>query len=107
MSRTDVKEEILRLREELTHHNYLYYVKDEPVISDKEFDDMLSHLSSLERQYPQYDDPTSPTRRVGGEVTSEFNTVKHRHRMYSLDNTYSREELAEFDARVHKELGEG
>ena len=107
MSRTDVKEEILRLREELTHHNYLYYVKDEPVISDKEFDDMLSHLSSLERQYPQYDDPTSPTRRVGGEVTSEFNTVKHRHRMYSLDNTYSREELAEFDARVRKELGEG
>ncbi|MBQ1275729.1 MAG: NAD-dependent DNA ligase LigA, partial [Flavobacteriales bacterium] len=98
MSRTDVKEEILRLREELTRHNYLYYVKDTPVISDKEFDDMLSHLSVLEREHPEYDDPTSPTRRVGGEVTRDFATVVHRTRMYSLDNTYSREEIADFDA---------
>ncbi|MBQ1968126.1 MAG: NAD-dependent DNA ligase LigA [Flavobacteriales bacterium] len=106
MSRTDVKEEILRLREELTRHNYLYYVKDTPVISDKEFDDMLSHLSVLEREHPEYDDPTSPTRRVGGEVTRDFATVVHRTRMYSLDNTYSREEIADFDARVRRELGD-
>ncbi|MDD4820302.1 MAG: NAD-dependent DNA ligase LigA [Flavobacteriales bacterium] len=106
MTPSQAKEEIQRLRTELTEHNYRYYVQDEPTISDKEFDDELRHLSDLERQYPEFDDPTSPTKRVGGEVTKVFDTVRHRTRMYSLDNTYSREELAEFDARVRRELSQ-
>lgn len=100
------KEEIESLREELDGHNYRYYILDTPTISDKEFDEKLRRLSDLEKQYPKFDDPDSPTHRVGGQVTKFFDTVRHRSRMYSLDNTYSREELEDFDRRVRKELGE-
>ena len=100
------KEEIESLREELDGHNYRYYILDTPTISDKEFDEKLRRLSDLEKQYPEFDDPDSPTHRVGGQVTKFFDTVRHRSRMYSLDNTYSREELEDFDRRVRKELGE-
>ncbi len=101
------KAEITALRDELNEHNYRYYVLDSPNISDKEFDDMLARLAELEKQYPEFSDPDSPTQRVGGQVTKIFDTVTHRTRMYSLDNTYSRDELADFDARVRKGLGEG
>ena len=101
------KAEITALRDELNEHNYRYYVLDSPSISDKEFDDMLARLAELEKQYPEFSDPDSPTQRVGGQVTKIFDTVTHRTRMYSLDNTYSRDELADFDARVRKGLGEG
>lgn len=101
------KAEITALRDELNEHNYRYYVLDSPSISDREFDDMLARLAELEKQYPEFSDPDSPTRRVGGQVTKIFDTVTHRTRMYSLDNTYSRDELADFDARVRKGLGEG
>lgn len=105
MTPQQAKEEIVSLREELDGHNYRYYVLDASTISDKEFDDKLRRLSDLEKQYPEFDDPDSPTRRVGGQVTKFFDTVRHRSRMYSLDNTYSREELEDFDRRVRKELG--
>lgn len=106
MTPQQAKEEIVSLREELDGHNYRYYVLDTPTISDKEFDEKLRRLSGLEKQYPEFDDPDSPTHRVGGQVTKFFDTVRHRSRMYSLDNTYSQEELADFDRRVRKELGD-
>ncbi len=106
MTPQQAKEEIESLREELDGHNYRYYVLDTPTVSDKEFDEKLRRLSDLEKQYPEFDDPDSPTHRVGGQVTKFFDTVRHRSRMYSLDNTYSREELEDFDRRVRKELGE-
>lgn len=105
MTPQEAKVEIESLREQLNEHNYRYYVLDSPTISDREFDELLRHLADLEKQYPEFDDPDSPTRRVGGEVTRVFDTVRHRSRMYSLDNTYSREELEDFDRRVRKELG--
>ena len=106
MTPQQANEEIESLREELDGHNYRYYVLDTPTISDKEFDEKLRRLSDLEKQYPEFDDPDSPTHRVGGQVTKFFDTVRHRSRMYSLDNTYSREELEDFDRRVRKELGD-
>lgn len=95
---------ISQLSKELEHHNYQYYVLAQPSISDYEFDLLLKELEELEKQYPQYADPNSPTQKVGGFVTKEFNTVPHRHMMLSLANTYSTEELNEFHNRVIKGL---
>ena len=102
----ELKEKIEKLRAELRDHNYRYYVLDSPIISDYEFDMMLKELQSLEDQHPEYYDPNSPTVRVGGEVTKNFNTVVHDHRMYSLDNSYSKEELLDWEKRVQRILGE-
>lgn len=107
MTPQEAKRTLEALRRELDGHNYRYYVLDDPEISDREFDEKLRRLADMEKQYPEFDDPDSPTRRVGGQVTKFFDTVRHRSRMYSLDNTYSREELADFDQRVRKALGEG
>ncbi|WP_081212380.1 NAD-dependent DNA ligase LigA [Salegentibacter sediminis] len=96
------EEKIRHLREELTHHNYLYYVLDKPEISDYDFDMKLKELQELEEQNPEFDDPNSPTRRVGGAVTKSFATVVHRYRMYSLSNSYSKEELQDWEKRVKK-----
>ena len=96
---------IIELREELREHNYKYYVLDQPVISDYEFDMKLQELVKLESAHPEYFDPNSPTQRVGGEVTKKFNTVEHKSRMYSLDNSYSREEVLDWQKRVQKILG--
>ncbi len=101
----EVKEKIEQLREELREHNYKYYVLDNPSISDYQFDMKLKELESLEHQYPEYYDESSPTVRVGGEVTKSFNTVVHDYRMYSLDNSYSIEELLEWEKRIRKILG--
>jgi DNA ligase (NAD+) len=101
----DAKEKIKQLREALHEHNYLYYILDAPKISDFEFDQMLSSLQELERQYPELFDPNSPTQRVGGGVTKNFKTQAHRYPMYSLSNTYSKEELLQWVARVEKVLG--
>ncbi|HCK04920.1 MAG TPA: DNA ligase (NAD(+)) LigA, partial [Flavobacteriaceae bacterium] len=84
-----VADKIKALRAELTQHNYRYYVLDEPVISDYEFDQLLIQLQELEQANPQFYDPNSPTQRVGGAVTKNFVTVPHDYRMYSLDNSYS------------------
>lgn len=98
--------EILELRKILREHNYNYYVLDEPVISDYEFDVLLKKLQSLEEKFPEFDDPHSPSKRVGGEVTKIFQTRKHKFPMYSLDNSYSKEDIIDWEKRNHKILGE-
>ncbi len=101
----EIKEKISELRASLHEHNYLYYIKDAPVISDFEFDQMLNSLLELEREYPEFFDANSPTQRVGGGVTKNFKTQLHRYPMYSLSNTYSKEELMQWVTRVEKVLG--
>ena len=95
-----IEEEIIRLTAELNRHNYNYYMLDAPVISDYEFDQLLRHLQELEKAHPEFMQPDSPTQRVGGTVTKRFETVKHVYPMLSLGNTYSEEELLEFDNRI-------
>jgi len=99
------KEQILALRKALHDHNYRYYVLDDPIISDYEFDQSLRKLATLEKQYPEYHDPNSPSLRVGGGVTKDFPTVAHEFPMYSLDNAYSKQELLDWEKRVQKGLG--
>lgn len=97
-----IKARIDALVDDLKHHNYLYYVLAMPEISDREFDARVKELEELERQYPQYQRPDSPVLNVGGEITREFASVKHDIPMLSLSNTYSREELFDFDQRLRK-----
>ncbi len=99
---SSIKEIIQNLRKELSEHNYNYYVLDEATISDYEFDVKLKELQALEAQHPEFYDANSPTLRVGGEVTKNFNTIVHNHRMYSLDNSYSLEDLKDWEARIRK-----
>ena len=96
------KEQIFKLREELSQHNHSYYVLDEPSITDFEFDVKLKQLQSLELNYPELYDASSPTLRVGGEVTKNFETIVHAQRMYSLDNSYSKEDLMDWEVRLRK-----
>lgn len=101
----DVLQRIKALREELNLHNYNYYVLDRPTISDYEFDVKLKELQDLESKHPEYFDESSPTQRVGGAVTKSFETVQHQYRMYSLDNSYSKEDVLDWEARIQKVLG--
>ena len=94
------RESILSLREQLHRHNYNYYVLNAPVISDKEFDEMMYLLQTLEERHPDMADPNSPTQRVGSDLNDEFQTVPHRRPMLSLANTYNLEEVREFYQRV-------
>ncbi len=94
---------IVNLRKEIDYHSYLYYVKSEPEITDFEFDKLLKELEQLENEYPQFDDKYSPTKRVGSDITSEFNQVTHNYPVLSLSNTYSEEDLIDFDTRIKKE----
>ena len=96
------KELILKLRKELSQHNHNYYVLDEPSISDFEFDIKLKQLQALELSNPEMYDSSSPTLRVGGEVTKNFETLVHAQRMYSLDNSYSKEDLMDWEIRLRK-----
>ncbi|MEW4924197.1 NAD-dependent DNA ligase LigA [Algibacter sp. 2305UL17-15] len=98
----DVRQHIINLRNELREHNYNYYVLDNPTITDYEFDLKLKELQELEEQHPEFYDANSPTQRVGGEITKNFETVKHEHRMYSLDNSYSKEDLLDWEKRIKK-----
>ena len=98
----NVSERIQFLRTELRQHNHSYYVLDKPTISDFEFDKLLEELIHLENKNPEFFDPHSPSQRVGGKVSKSFNTVKHQYPMLSLGNTYSEEELRDFDKRIHK-----
>jgi len=97
-----IQEQIEALRDELRQHNYNYYVQDNPTISDFEFDVKLKQLQELEAKYPEFYDATSPTLRVGGEITKNFETVAHEHRMYSLENSYSKEDLLDWETRIKK-----
>ena len=96
------QELIAQLRKELRQHNYNYYVLDQPIISDFEFDMKLKQLQDLELQYPEMQDPNSPTLRVGGAVTKNFKTVVHAQRMYSLENSYSKSDLLDWETRIKK-----
>ena len=101
-----VLDTIKNLRDELNQHNYNYYVLDKPTISDFEFDQKLKQLQDLEAQHPDFFDENSPTQRVGGMVTKNFETIKHEYRMYSLDNSYSIEDLQDWEIRIQKVLGD-
>ncbi|APY09737.1 DNA ligase (NAD(+)) LigA [Seonamhaeicola sp. S2-3] len=98
----NIEQQINQLRDELREHNYNYYVLDNPTISDYEFDLKLKELQALEEKYPEFFDANSPTQRVGGEVTKNFETVVHENRMYSLDNSYSKEDLLDWETRIKK-----
>ncbi|WP_052910231.1 NAD-dependent DNA ligase LigA [Riemerella anatipestifer] len=104
MLQDDIKTKIEELREKLHQHNYNYYVLDTPGISDYEFDVMLEELKNLELAHPEFADDNSPTQRVGGNITKNFPTVEHRHRMYSLDNSYNFEDLSDWQNRLIKSL---
>ena len=103
---TEVQARIQELSDKLRYYNHKYYQESTSEISDYEFDMLLKELQKLEEEHPEYKLPDSPTQRVGGTITKEFETVKHRFPMLSLDNTYSEEELRDFDKRVRKSVGD-
>ncbi|MFK8275886.1 NAD-dependent DNA ligase LigA [Capnocytophaga cynodegmi] len=100
-----MKIKIEQLRAELNQHNYNYYILDNPTISDYEFDLKLKELQELEKTHPEFYDENSPTVRVGGTITKNFKTIAHEFRMYSLDNSYSKEDLEDWEKRVIKAIG--
>ena len=102
----DIEKKIKDLTAELNQYNYQYYVLANSVISDYDFDLKLKELEALEAQYPAFADPNSPTQRVGGDITARFQTERHRWPMLSLGNTYSQEELLDFDQRIRKIIGD-
>ncbi len=106
MSNDAIRARIEALTAELNQHNYRYYVLAQPTISDTDFDVKLAELAHLEKQYPEFIDPDSPTQKVGGDITKQFNTVRHRWPMLSLGNTYNEQDLRDFDERVRKAIGD-
>lgn len=101
----DIQQRIQALRDELNHHNYNYYVLDNATIPDFEFDQKLKELQELEAANPEFFDENSPTQRVGGMITKNFPTIVHEQRMFSLDNSYSKEDLQDWEKRIKRELG--
>ncbi|MCB9361434.1 MAG: NAD-dependent DNA ligase LigA [Flavobacteriales bacterium] len=106
MTPTEAQEKIAHLSKEINQHNYNYYMADKPTISDYDFDMLLEELQRLEEQFPEFADENSPTKRVGGTITKNFKTIKHKYPMLSLGNSYSREEITDFESRI-KKLVEG
>lgn len=106
MEKEEVKNKIEELSSELSKHNHAYYVLDKPSISDREFDLLLEELQKLEEEYPEFADANSPTKRVGGGITKNFETVEHQIPMLSLGNSYSMDDLVEFEGRVERVLEE-
>ena len=104
MTQEEARQRIAALSDELEQHNYNYYILAKPTISDYEFDMKLEELARLEKEFPEYLSPASPTQRVGGGVTKEFKSVQHRYPMLSLANSYSREEIADFINRIKKTI---
>lgn len=102
----DPKQRIAELSQQLNDHNYQYYVLSEPSISDYDFDMLLKELEKLENENPELASENSPTKRVGGDITKKFDSLKHKYPMLSLSNSYSLEEIEEFDARVRKAIGD-
>src|SRR5690554_6961607 len=106
MEAQNPREQLRRLRDELHHHNYLYYILNQPELSDFDFDQKMAELQSLEAAHPELDDPNSPTKRVGSDLSQDFEQVAHRYPMLSLGNTYSEGELHDFVNRVIKLAGQ-
>ena len=106
MKQSEAKARIDVLRAEIEEHNNKYYVLNQPVISDFEFDILLNELDTLEKKFPEFASDNSPTRRVGSDLTKEFKQVEHTYPMLSLGNTYNEDELREFDSRVHKTISQ-
>ncbi len=106
IDKAKARERMVELAESVKYHNDLYYQQAAPEITDYQYDMLVKELEALERDFPEFADPNSPTKRVGGEITRIFQSVKHRYPMLSLDNTYSESELSDFDQRVFRILGE-
>ena len=106
MKQSEAKKRIEKLRREIEEHNHRYYVLNQPLISDFEYDILLNELQTLEKKFPEFINENSPTRRVGSDITREFEQYEHRYPMLSLGNTYSEEELREFDTRISKKTSE-
>ena len=106
MTEAEAKHKIASLVKMLNEHNYRYYVQSMPAVSDYEFDIKLKELEKLEAEFPQFIDENSPTKRVGSDIVKSFNTVVHRFPMVSLSNSYSKDELMDFDKRVRKAVGD-
>lgn len=104
MEAQEAKLKIEKLTKELNHHNHLYYVESNPEISDYDFDMLLNDLIQLEKAFPQFASDLSPTKRVGGDITKKFSSVKHRFPMLSLANTYSREDIIDWENRIKKSI---
>jgi len=104
MNKNDAKKQIQKLRDDINYHNYQYYIENNPVISDYEYDMLLKKLEALETQYPDLITSDSPTQRIGEEPLKGFKTVEHKIPMLSLDNAYSYDELREFDERIKKNI---
>ncbi|HEY5906951.1 MAG TPA: NAD-dependent DNA ligase LigA, partial [Vicinamibacteria bacterium] len=105
MKRAEAEARLARLREEVSRHQHLYYVEARPEITDEAFDRLERELVELETEFPDLVTPDSPTQRVGGEATTQFETFVHKLPMLSLDNTYSEEELREFEERLFRVVG--
>ncbi len=105
MTTEEIRNKIEKLRDEIRRHDYLYYVRSQPVISDKEYDSLMEQLNGLEAKFPELKTGDSPTVRVSGGMLDSFKTVKHKQKMLSLDNTYSFDELKDWQGRVGKVLG--
>ena len=101
----DEKDRIVYLRKILHEHNYRYYVLNQPIVSDQEFDIMMRELQDLEMRHPELADPNSPTMRVGSDLNQAFSQVEHRYPMLSLSNTYSEDEVRNWYESVEKGLG--
>src|SRR5665647_2265038 len=106
MKRSEAKARIDSLRKEIEEHNNRYYVLARPSISDFEYDLLLNELNTLEKKFPEFISENSPTRRVGSDITKEFEQYEHTYPMLSLGNTYSEEELREFDSRIRKTISQ-
>lgn len=106
MNAIQAKAEIEQLMKVLNHHNHLYYVQNSPEIADYEFDQLLLSLEKLEKEFPEFTSENSPTKRVGGDLTKKFQTLTHRYPMLSLSNTYSEEEIMEWENRIKKSINE-
>lgn len=102
MTKEDIQKRITELRGQLDEHNHSYYVLSQPTISDFDFDMLLKELEKLEKENPEFSDPNSPTQRVGSDLNKEFDQVRHTYPMLSLSNSYSEEELRDFDQKIRK-----
>jgi len=103
---SDIQNQIVALRAELNKHNHNYYVNNTPEISDFDFDQLMNKLIELEKQNPQFNDPNSPTQRVGSDISNDFTQITHQYPMLSLGNTYNEDEISDFHDRVHKSIGD-